>query len=530
MHEPPGTTILENEVSNTIILSPTPSDDPNEPLNWSKWRKHVNFFIVCFFTLMAFTANCAGTVFWGPQQEELGWTIEQQNNGYALSVAGLGLGCPLMIPFAEKFGKRPVYLVSSALALATAAWMSQMRTVGELYGSSLIQGMATSVTETIIQMTVADLYFVHQRGTCNGIYMAVVDVGNFLILVPAGYITVNMGWRWVYIIISIITGVQFLGTLLFFEETKYVNPKTEVLAGVSDSSDPEDLATEDDMQDKTRDQKPPISKSVTFESSDSIELSSSEYRPNPLSKRLALTTTTPGNWKEFARKMYTPFITLVTYPIVAFVAFQYGFMLTWLAMAATTVASAFAEPPYNFTSAALGNINIAPFIGMALGSIYGGWFNDKTIIWMAKRNGGVYEPEMRLYGLIPANITLTVGLFMFGIPIAHGVHWVVPTVGFAIIMFGFGSSGSIVLTYLLDSYKNIIADAFIGVIVIRNVCGMIMVFAQTPWIENVGLQNVYITVGCISLLPLAASFLLIYYGKDLRRRSEERYLRESSRR
>lgn len=147
---------------------------------------------------------------------------------------------------------------------------------------------------------------------------------------------------------------------------------------------------------------------------------------------------------------------------------------------------------------------------------------------MSKRNGGLYEPEMRLWGLIPANLTLTIGLFLFGIPIAQGAHWMVPTLGFAIIMFGFGSSGAIVLTYLLDCYKNIVADAFIGVIVVRNVFGMIMVFAQTPWIESNGLQNMYITVGCISLVPLIATAPFIKYGKDLRHQSAERYLRESN--
>ncbi|KAG5356275.1 putative MFS-type transporter [Yarrowia sp. B02] len=476
--EPPGTEVLESGSSAALVLHPTPSDDPNEPLNWSALRKGANFFIVCFFTLIAFTASCVGTVFWTPQNLELGWTVQQLNNGYALSVAGLGLGCPLMIPFAVKFGKRPVYLVSSAIALATAAWMAEMYSVGELYASNLVQGIATSVTETIIQMTVADLYFVHQRGTCNGIYMAVVDVGNFLIMVPAGYITINLGWRWVYIIVSIIAGVQFVCTLLFFEETKYAEGQKEA-------------------------------------------------SPRSLSKRLALVTYTPGSWREFGRKMYTPFITLFAYPIVTFVAVQYGFMLTWLAMASTTVADKFTETPYFFSPEGIGNVNIAPFVGMALGSIYGGWFSDVTIIWMSRRNGGVYEPEMRLWGLIPANVALTVGLFLFGIPIAQGVHWMVPTLGFAVIMFGFGSSGAIVLTYLLDSYKNIVADAFIGVIVVRNAFGMVMVFAQTPWIERVGLQNVYITVGCLSLIPLAATVPYLMYGKQLRRRSEQRYLRES---
>ncbi|KAG5360670.1 putative MFS-type transporter [Yarrowia sp. B02] len=541
-HEPPGTVVLENSAKR--VLQPVPSDDPNEPLNWSQTRKHVNFALVCFFTLIAFTSACVSSVFWGPWQEEFGWSFDQLNNTYAVSVAGLGLGCPLLIPFAHKFGKRPVYIVASALVVAMAAWETKMNSIGEVYGSFFVQGLAVSITETIIQMTVADLYFVHQRGTYNGIYIFVVDVGNFLILVPSGYITVNLGWRWVYIIVSIIAAVQFVLTVCFFEETNY--QKTEDEQKVAYDSDVravktgvtyQKLSEESEVKksdvklseaEVSKSFKSPVSEEA-FASEEPPKLNYSKYYPHPLSKRLALVTYQPGSFSDFMRKMITPFITLFTYPIVAFSALQYGFMLSWMSMGSTTTANSFVAPPYNFSSEAIGNINIAPFVGMILGSFFGGWVNDKTIIWLSKRNGGVYEPEFRLYSLLLANLTLTAGVFMFGISIARGTHWMVPTVGFAIITFGFGSSGTIIVTYLLDCYEKIVADAFIGVIVVRNALAMVIIFCLGPWVDRIGLQNVYITAGCFTLIPLILTVPMIIWGKDLRRRSEKRYLKESHR-
>lgn len=29
-----------------IVLVPQPSDDPNDPLNWPKWKKHTVFFVL----------------------------------------------------------------------------------------------------------------------------------------------------------------------------------------------------------------------------------------------------------------------------------------------------------------------------------------------------------------------------------------------------------------------------------------------------------------------------------------------------
>lgn len=501
--EPPGTVLLETD-SSTIVLQPTPTSDPNEPLNWSNFRKHFNFFLVCFFTLIGFTSACVSATFWGPLNEEFGWTIDQLNNSFAMSVAGLGLGCPIFIPFADKFGKRPVYIVGSALVVAMASWQAKMTSLGELYSSFFIQGLAVSITETIIQMTVADLYFVHQRGTFNGIYMFVVDVSNFLILVPSGYITMRLGWRWVYIIVAIIASFQFLLTVFFFEETKYTPPES--------TESEEDQHEEEDHK---------VISHIFAKAVDTPR--------KPWSKRLALVTYSKGSWREFGRKIYTPFVVLVSYPIVTYSAIQYGFMLTWLSMGSTTVSSSFALPPYNFTPSAIGNVSIAPFVGMIFGSLYGGWFNDVSIIWLSKRNNGIYEPEFRLYSLLFANFTLTAGLFMFGISVAHGVHWMVPTVGYGIIMFGFGSSGAIVITYLVDCYEKMVAEAFIGVIVVRNAFAVIIIFAMAPWIDKVGLENMYITVGCFSLIPLLLTIPMIIWGKELRRRSESRYLREISR-
>ena len=539
-NEPPGTVVLESTATTKITLQPVPTSDPNQPLNWANWRKHFNFFQVCFFTLIAFTTACVSSVFWGPWQREYGWTMDQLNNSYALSVAGLGLGCPIFIPFVHKFGKRPVYLVASALVVACAGWQACMKSIGEVYGSMFIQGLAVSVTETIIQMTVADLYFVHQRGTYNGIYMFVVDVGNFLILVPSGYITLNLGWRWVYIIVAIIAGVQFVMTLLFFEETSYEAPIPVLVSEELTEQEVEHLSEEvlkttpsDDLEIPVSSESSVTDKTTTDNHTTCLETSSRDELESqsdiPLRKPrfglLPLFTYHPGSWSDFWRKTVTPFTTLFTYPIVTFCALQYGFILSWLSMAATTSANSWVLPPYNFSAVAIGNINIAPFVGMILGCLFGGWFNDKTIIWLSKRNNGVFEPEFRLYNLLLANFSMTVGILLFGIPTAHGVHWMAPTVGFAIIAFGFGSSGAIVVTYLLDCYEKIAADAFIGVVVVRNALATAIILLQSPWEARIGLQNVYISAGCFTLIPLLLTIPVIIWGKELRRRSADRYMR-----
>jgi MFS family permease len=71
-----------------------------------------------------------------------------------------------------------------------------MRTTGDIWGSNILAGIAGSLAETICQMTIADMFFVHQRGTANGIYIVVVNMGAFLGPVAAGYSADSQGWRW----------------------------------------------------------------------------------------------------------------------------------------------------------------------------------------------------------------------------------------------------------------------------------------------------------------------------------------------
>lgn len=89
-----------------------------------------------------------------------------------------------------------MYIISAAVDLATAIWQAKMQNVGDLFGSNIISGLAGAISETICQMTIADIFFVHQRGTANGIFIIMVNIGAFLGPVAAGYSAESQGWRW----------------------------------------------------------------------------------------------------------------------------------------------------------------------------------------------------------------------------------------------------------------------------------------------------------------------------------------------
>lgn len=145
---------------------------------------------------MAFTVLDIPIIAYGPVREELGFTFEQQNRAYAAATAGLAVGSIIFLPFAYKFGRRPVYLFSIIVLLGRSVWQARMKTLGDLFGSNVVSGLAGSIAETLCSVTLADLFFVHQRGSLANVFTITLNTGAFLSPVAAGYSASSQGWRW----------------------------------------------------------------------------------------------------------------------------------------------------------------------------------------------------------------------------------------------------------------------------------------------------------------------------------------------
>ena len=131
-------------------------------------------------------------------------------------------------------------------------------------------------------------------------------------------------------------------------------------------------------------------------------------------QRITLLTTTPGNPGQFLKHFYGPLEVIIMFPAVAYVTLLYSSLLVWYAVLATTQSQYFSMPPYNFGTSGIGLINLAPFIGSVIGAVWAGPVSDWSIQRLARRNKGIYEPEMRLYISILPGLLGPAGLFLFG--------------------------------------------------------------------------------------------------------------------
>jgi hypothetical protein len=248
---------------------------------------------------------------------------------------------------------------------------------------------------------------IYQRATANGIFITMQNVGSYIGPVCAGYIAVAEGWRWIWWWAAIFLAINFVLVVLFFEETTYV----ATFIGSSITSSTEDAGVKPNGEDMKR-------RSPSLEQVPSLE-QQPEFKPKTYRERLALWTVQPHQPGDFIKHFYQPFVVLFAFPAVLYAAFTYGALLSWYSVISTVESEYFIHEPYNWDSAQIGLFNLAPFIGGLIGAVIGGPLNDYTIMWMAKWNGGVYEPEMRLWISLPTILICPLGILMFGFGLAH---------------------------------------------------------------------------------------------------------------
>ncbi|KAM4065424.1 major facilitator superfamily protein [Hirsutella rhossiliensis] len=500
---PPGTVELLSRrkyiQDGQLVLIPEPSDDPDDPLLWPKWRKAWNFALLVAMTLLIFTGLSTQSIFISQLRKDLQATNEDLINSRAVEHTGEALGCILFIPFATKYGRRSVYIVSIAVYVVAAWWFANMTTTQELYITNALKGFAAAINETAVQMSIRDMFFLHRRGSANALYHFALSTAFSLIPMAAGAQATNFGWRASATTQAATMTVLFVFFIFSFEETKFVR---ETGKKISDDSEKDNNSTVGLVLDSDR---------------------ALPRKPFPHYLRLQfLTTTDESLWKIFYYPIHSWWL-----PHIVFTSLVFGTGLMWITIQGSLKSIVFSAPPYNFNPQQLGYLFVASFVGSLFGNLYGGYFVDWIVVWLTKRNGGLYEPEMRLYPLPLPALGMSAGLVVFGVTADRGLHWIFPSIGSALMSFGFGGMASISFTLVVDAYPNIIAQGFVVVAFFRNVLGVIGPAATNPWVKGMGLSGLFITAAFINLAINLLGVPLLIWGKRLRTKTASRYYRLS---
>lgn len=223
------------------------------------------------------------------------------------------------------------------------------------------------------------------------------------------------------------------------------------------------------------------------------------------------------NKDKWVKVLMRPFI-LFAYPAVLWSSVVYACSIGWLIVISETMAMIYRDPDlYNFNALQTGLVYLSPFIGGILGTGVAGKISDVIVKIMARRNGGLYEPEFRLVMAIPILITTCIGLMGFGWSAEQHDHWMVPTAFFGIVSFGCSLGSTTSITFCVDSYRQYAGEALVTLNFSKNVIhGLVFSLFVSHWLKSDGPKMVYIWIGIIQLLLLLFTLPLYIYGKRLR--------------
>ncbi|KAJ5271025.1 hypothetical protein N7505_006783 [Penicillium chrysogenum] len=494
----PGTRILIEDTDAEIILLPRPTSSPDDPLNWSWRRKYIAQAIVFIWAFMLGAATLSPAVTYASVMTELGASTSYLNIGAALALLMLGLGNLVFNPLALRFGRRPVYLVSTLISAAAQVVAARAQTKATFIGSRILLGFGAAPFEQLPALTVDDQFFIHQRGLGLSIYTLALTTGSFLGPIATGFVIDSMGWRCPSSFplqsspaqLTVQIGVYWFYAIFLFSVAALV------FFALEETGFPRRTYPQTDPN-ETRSSDPPKTYLQKLQLITILPVPTSLYR----------TATTP--------------ILLLTSPIIWWCGIMYGFAVAWLTIMAYESTTIFMT--YNFSSSALGLTNIAPLIGACLVIYLGGAGTDRFMVFKARRNAGIMEPETRLYSVFFAGPIMAAGLILYGVGAANEIHWAGPIIGMGMIGSALPISAEVALGYVSECYPSLAGEATAAVIVIRNVIGCGMTFAISPWIERSGLEHTFVTVGLLALAVFYSGILLVWKGKACRRLGARRY-------
>ena len=110
--------------------------------------------------------------------------------------------------------------------------------------------------------------------------------------------------------------------------------------------------------------------------------------------------------------------------------------------------------PYNFSTTATGLM----FLSALVGSIFGyftGVFADTIVVFLARRNGGAKEPEMRIWTLCISFVYAGIGYLLYGWAADAGLPWIAVAIGLGAMIAHQVSACSIATAYTMDCFPGV---------------------------------------------------------------------------
>ncbi|THY80523.1 putative MFS multidrug transporter [Aureobasidium pullulans] len=440
----------------TLDLDPMPQWGNADPMNWQYWKKLSNLLLVAISAMLA-TMNAAAIMpAFAIIAKDLDIPIPKAAYLTSVQIAVLGVAPLFWRPLSDRYGRRPIWLISSICSMIGNIGCAYAPNFGSMMACRALVSFFISPAAAIGSGVVTETFFKNERARYMGIWTLFVTCG-----VPGGaflfgFVANSLDYRWVYRILAIVNGAQFIAFVFLGPETRYLRKGVE--------------HQESDFKQQY----------MTFKRIDPTPMSAFDFiQPLTLVKHASI------------------FISAAAYAMV----FLVGGILPSI-----EIPQIYAEE-FGFNAEQNGLQFIAVIIGSIIGEQMFGALSD---IWMNRRArslGRRPTPEYRLW-LSHIGYALTiVGIVVFLVQLqSAGKQFnVTPTVGAGIAAVGVQAVTTVLITYAVDSHQEHAASIGVFVTFVRQTWGFIGPFWFPYMLDNVGMAGssgvVIALIVSVSVIP-----------------------------
>lgn len=469
---------LSESSDQPIIMSWNGPSDPENPFNWSIWKKRT----VTFLALLAtFTTLFDGTIITAAHEainSEFGISDAHFPNSYwpvATWALGGAASVLVILPMMEDFGVRSGFLGTYVVFICFIIPQALAQSFTALCICRFFAGACVSVLANTSAGVISNIWDGDIARTIPiSLYILAYLSGASLGAVLGGAIIQSLNWRWIGYIQLIVYGALFPIYFAFFAESR-----GDVL-----------------LQKRHR--------KITGVRTTTISWS----KVTQLLQKLSLS-------------VRRPLYMLVTEPVVFFMALWSAFTVGMIFLATQSVEQVF-RGLYGWSIPQACYVQAAIVLGQCAA-----WptvlISRKMFARSALHNKdkpGAYLPEARLYVSIPGSfICLAGGLFIYAWTSFSSLPWIAPAVGIFLI----GAGSTIVLTaltdYTVDSYSQYAGSAVAAIVLGENVFSAFLPLATQSMYERLGFNWAGTLLGFVGLTLSFVPVLLVIWGKKIRARS-----------
>jgi multidrug resistance protein len=447
--------------------------DAGNPFTWTTGRRWIIAMIVAVETLATAFASSA---FSGTIREliaDLGASTELITAGISLFVLGFAVGPLIWAPLSEIYGRQIIFVITFGAFTAFNAGCIGAQNIGTLLVLRFFAGSFGSSPFTNAGGVIADIFPANERGLAMGIFALAPSMGPTFGPFIAGFMSENVGWRWVMGMLTMFSGVLWIaGTALVPETYAPVLLRRRVAA----------------LKKKTGKE---------------YILQSDKEKGAPSVKSVLLTA------------LVRPWILLFLEPIV--------FLLSlYIAIVYGTLYMLFGAYPIVFQQVRGWGEGVGglPFLGVAVGMIIGivfaSWMGNRWYARAAERNGGIAPPEARLPPMFFGSIALPIGMFWFAWTNYPSIHWISPVMAGAPFGFGLNILFLGITNYLIDSYTVFAASVLAANTVLRSLFGAAFPLFTSDMYRALGIHWASSIPAFLALACVPFPFVFYKYGAAIR--------------